>query len=245
MAKAEVEPVGDPFDAKVAAAEPATAAIDAVATPAPTSTNGARTASKERTSSRREKRRVRGPKLRPSYERQYRQTIRRVDLWTVLKISICFYLTGLVVLLFAGVCLWWIASAVGIVSNIENFIGDLVNSKDFVFLSWNVLRASTLVGLVLVCLMVVCTVLAAAFYNLFASGARSHRRAGRRCRLRPCVSASAWPCRGNAGPARRRPRWRAIGAVGNRYWSGAGTWAPNRNRRTAGRIHRRGARARW
>ena len=52
--------------------------------------------------------------LRPSYERQYRQTIRRVDLWTVLKLSICFYLTALVVLLFAGVCLWWIASAVGI-----------------------------------------------------------------------------------------------------------------------------------
>ena len=107
--------------------------------------------------------------MRPSYERQYRQTIRRVDLWTVLKISICFYLTALVVILFAGVCLWWIASAVGIVSNIENFVGDLVNSEDFEFLSWNVLRASTLVGLVLVCLMVVWTVLAAAFYNLFAS----------------------------------------------------------------------------
>ena len=32
-----------------------------------------------------------------------------------------------------------------------------------------VLRASTLVGLVVVSLMVVCTVLAAAFYNLFSS----------------------------------------------------------------------------
>jgi len=69
MAKAEVEPVGDPLDAKVAAAEPATAAIDAV----PATTNGARTASKERVPTRRERRRVRGPKLRPSYERQYRQ----------------------------------------------------------------------------------------------------------------------------------------------------------------------------
>ena len=98
----------------------------------------------------------------------YRQTIRQVDLWSVLKISICFYLTALIVILFAGVVLWWIASAVGIVSNVENFVGDLVNSEDFQFLSWNVLRASTLVGLVLVCLMVVCTVLAAAFYNLFA-----------------------------------------------------------------------------
>ena len=64
MAKAEVEPVGDPLDAKVAAAEPATAAIDAV----PATTNGARTASKERVPTRRERRRVRGPKLRPSYD---------------------------------------------------------------------------------------------------------------------------------------------------------------------------------
>ena len=29
------------------------------------------------------------------YERRYRQTIRKVDLWSVLKISICFYLTAL------------------------------------------------------------------------------------------------------------------------------------------------------
>ena len=166
MAKAEVEPVDEPCDAKVAAAEPATAAIDAVPGDARTAR---RTAAKERPPTRREKRRIRGPKLRPSYERQYRQTIRRVDLWSVLKISICFYLTALVVVLFAGVCLWWIASAVGIVSNIENFVGDLVNSEDFQFLSWNVLRASTLVGLVIVCLMVVCTVLAAAFYNLFSA----------------------------------------------------------------------------
>jgi hypothetical protein len=35
-------------------------------------------------------------------------------------------------------------------------------------LSWEVLRAATLIGLVLVCLMTVVTVLAAAFYNLFS-----------------------------------------------------------------------------
>ncbi|MGH8977564.1 MAG: DUF3566 domain-containing protein [Acidimicrobiia bacterium] len=165
MAKAEVESVGDPLPVNpgTATSVPLPAAPTEDAPPA----NGSRTASRERISFSKERRRT--PKLRPSYERHYRQTIRRVDLWTVLKISICFYLTALAVILFAGVCLWWIASAVGIVSNIENFIGDLVNSEDFEFLSWNVLRASTFVGLVLVCLMVVSSVLAAAFYNLFAS----------------------------------------------------------------------------
>ena len=105
---------------------------------------------------------------RPVYERRYRQTIRRVDLWSVLKISICFYLTALIVMIGSGMVVWWIASALGIISNIEQFVGDLISSEDFKFLSWQVLRAGTLFGLVFVCLMVVLTVLAAAFYNLFA-----------------------------------------------------------------------------
>jgi hypothetical protein len=112
--------------------------------------------------------RTRVASSRQVYERRYVQTIRSVDLWSVLKISICFYLCALIVLLVAGVMLWWIASAAGVVGNIENFIGDLVNNKDFRFLSWEVLRAATLIGLVIVCILTVLTVLAAAFYNLFS-----------------------------------------------------------------------------
>jgi len=129
--------------------------------------NGAaRTPFRARMPQRRE-RRIKNPK--PSYQRSYHQTVTKIDLWSVLKISICFYLTALLVVLSAGMVLWWIASALGIISNIENFVGDLVNSNDFQFLSWTVLRASALVGLVVVCLAVVCTVLGAAFYNLFSS----------------------------------------------------------------------------
>ena len=64
--------------------------------------------------------------------------------------------------------LWWIASAAGVIGNVENFVGDLVNNKNFHFLSWEVLRAATLIGLVVVCILTVLTVLAAAFYNLFS-----------------------------------------------------------------------------
>jgi hypothetical protein len=106
--------------------------------------------------------------LRRPMERRYRQTIRSVDLWTVLKISVCFYLCGLIVALGACMVLWWIASGLGVINNIENFVGDLLGSDDFEFLSWRILRGATLVGLVVVCLQVVCTVLAAAFYNLFS-----------------------------------------------------------------------------
>jgi Transmembrane domain of unknown function (DUF3566) len=105
---------------------------------------------------------------RQVYERRYVQTIRSVDLWSVLKVSICFYLCSLIVLLVAGVMLWWIASAAGFIDSVQKFVGELVDNKDFQFLSWQVLRASTLVGLVVVCILTVLTVLAAAFYNLFS-----------------------------------------------------------------------------
>jgi Transmembrane domain of unknown function (DUF3566) len=113
-------------------------------------------------------RRRRTASPRQVYERRYVQTVRSVDLWSVLKVAICFYLCALIVLLVAGVMLWWIASAAGVVHSIESFVGQLVGNKDFRFLSWQVLRASTLIGLVVVCIFTVITVLAAAFYNLFS-----------------------------------------------------------------------------
>jgi len=113
-------------------------------------------------------RRKRVASPRQVFERRYVQTIRSVDLWSVLKVAICFYLCALIVILVAGVMLWWIASAAGVVASVESFVGELVNNKDFRLLSWEVLRAATLIGLVLVCLMTVVTVLAAAFYNLFS-----------------------------------------------------------------------------
>ena len=66
-------------------------------------------------------------------------------------------------ILTAGVVLWWIASAVGAVHNLESFIGDLVNDPKFRFLSWEVLRGATIIGLVLVCVLVVITVIATGF----------------------------------------------------------------------------------
>src|SRR5215475_10459428 len=85
-----------------------------------------------RSSRRKARRRTAAP--RQVYERRYVQTVRSVDLWSVLKVSICFYLCSLIVLLVAGVMLWWIASAAGVVSSVESFVGQLVGNKDFRFL---------------------------------------------------------------------------------------------------------------
>ncbi len=100
--------------------------------------------------------------------RRRRMVVRRIDLWSVLKISLCFYLCGLAVTMVAGVVLWIISSALGVVHNVEQFMGDLLSAKDFKLLSAQILEGTTLLGLVIVILLVIVTLVAAAFYNLFA-----------------------------------------------------------------------------
>jgi hypothetical protein len=100
--------------------------------------------------------------------RRYRQTIHRVDLWSVLKISVCFYISAVAVVMVALVALWVIADAAGVIHSVEQFFGDLLQTKDFTFLSGDILRGTLLVAAVLVVLLIVITVIAAAFYNVFA-----------------------------------------------------------------------------
>ncbi len=100
--------------------------------------------------------------------RRYRQTIHRVDLWSVLKISVCFYICGMAVTMVALVALWVIADAAGVIHSVEKFFGDLLQTKNFTFLDGEILRGAALVAAVLVVLQIVITVIAAAFYNVFA-----------------------------------------------------------------------------
>lgn len=101
-------------------------------------------------------------------DRHYRQRVHRVDLWSVLKISLCFYMAALVVTLVAGVVLWLVAGSFGFIDDFESFMGHLLSSKDYKLVSTKIVAGSVLVGLVLVALMTITTVIAAAFYNLFA-----------------------------------------------------------------------------
>ncbi len=101
-------------------------------------------------------------------ERRYRQTIHRVDLWSVLKISVCFYICGMAVTMVALVALWVIADAAGVIHSVEKFFGDLLQTKNFSFLDGAILRGALLVSAVLVVLQIVITVIAAAFYNVFS-----------------------------------------------------------------------------
>ena len=100
--------------------------------------------------------------------RRVRRVLRRIEPWSVLRISALFYLSLFLVVLVAGVGLWLVATATGARHNVERFVGDLLSSNDFHFLGLQILRAATLVGLVLVVVATVANVLMAILYNLIS-----------------------------------------------------------------------------
>ena len=102
------------------------------------------------------------PRLVP---RVTRVVIRRVDPWTVLKLSLVYYLALFLVLLVAGVLLWAGASAAGVVGNIESFMED-IGFEGFRFIPSWILRGAALGGLVLVLAGTCANVLLASLFNL-------------------------------------------------------------------------------
>jgi hypothetical protein len=101
----------------------------------------------------------------PPTIRSSRVVIRRLDPWSVLKVSILFYLSLCIVLLVAGVMLWAGARSVGVIGNIESFM-DSIGFTDFEFRAGQILRGSALGGMVLVVAGTFGNVLMATLYNL-------------------------------------------------------------------------------
>ncbi len=109
-----------------------------------------------------------GYRERVAEARGGRRVVRRIDPWTVLRFSILFYLSMLVVWLVAGALLWGAASATGIVDNMERFVEDLFALESF-RVNVGLLVVTCLVGgLVLVVLGTGINVLMAVIYNLTA-----------------------------------------------------------------------------
>ena len=104
---------------------------------------------------------------RPVLPRTSRVVVRRLDPWSVLKVSLLFYLSGCVVLITAGALLWVAATSVGVVGGIEGFM-DSIGFVDFQFRAGQILRGATLVGLLLAVAGTCGNVLMAVLYNLIA-----------------------------------------------------------------------------
>ncbi|HET9442848.1 MAG TPA: DUF3566 domain-containing protein [Acidimicrobiales bacterium] len=99
--------------------------------------------------------------------RRVRRVVRRIDPWSVLKVSLLFTLTLVLVLLLAGVLLWMAGSAVGAVGSVESFI-ETLGFKDFEFVAGQLLRGFVAGGLVIVVMGTGTSVLMAVLYNLIS-----------------------------------------------------------------------------
>lgn len=84
----------------------------------------------------------------------------------MLRFSVLFYLSMLVVVLVAGVLLWAAAAAAGAIDNFEDFVKDLFVLETFRIRAGLIFRATFVGGLVLVLLGTGANVLMTVIYNL-------------------------------------------------------------------------------
>ena len=101
--------------------------------------------------------------------RRFGETITAVDLWAVLKFSLCFYLAAMAILCIALLVLLLLADAVGVKQSVEHFMGSLLRIKHFTFVTAGIVEAVLLVGAVVVMVLTIVTVISGALYNVFAN----------------------------------------------------------------------------
>ena len=99
--------------------------------------------------------------------RRVRRVVRKIDTWSVLKVSALFFFSLVLVLLIAGIILWAAGSSVGAIDSVEKFMR-AIGFEDFHFVGTQLLRGFTAAGLVLVVLGTGLSVLMAVVYNLIS-----------------------------------------------------------------------------
>jgi len=101
--------------------------------------------------------------------RKVGRILRNVDPWTVLKVSLLFYLCAFLMLLFSGVLLWAAARSFGVVGDIEGFITEALTLESFAFDGRQIFRLAALAGLALVVAATSATVVLAITFNLICN----------------------------------------------------------------------------
>jgi len=95
------------------------------------------------------------------------RVIRRIDLWSVLKLSLVLYTCLYAATLAALVAIWGAAYSTGLVGNLQSFLGD-VGLDNFRFYGDQMFRACAAIGAVLVLAGTLITVLTVALINLIS-----------------------------------------------------------------------------
>lgn len=105
--------------------------------------------------------------LRPA-EVWARGTVRRVDVLSVAKVSLIFYLMVLIIVVVASVLLWVVADAFGSIHSIERSVKTLFDLKKFTLHPTTVAAYTSAGGAVLAVAGTLANVLAALMYNLIS-----------------------------------------------------------------------------
>ncbi len=99
---------------------------------------------------------------------QNRRLIRRLDIWSVFKVSLVFYICVLAVMLIAGIALWNVAAAFGIISSAEKDVRSLFALTTFQLRPITALVYGTIIASAVCFLGVLFNVFAAVVYNLIS-----------------------------------------------------------------------------
>ncbi len=99
--------------------------------------------------------------------RRVKRVIRRIELWSVLKLSLVFYTCMYVVVMAALVVLWGFAYSTGLVDNFESFAND-VGFEHWQFYGQHMFHQAAVIGGVLVVAATIVTVLATALVNVIS-----------------------------------------------------------------------------
>ncbi len=99
--------------------------------------------------------------------RRVRRVVRRVELWSVLKLSLVLYTCFYLAVLGALAVLWGFAYSTGQIDNLQRFLGD-VGLENYRFYGDQMFRACAVIGAMLVLAGTIVTVLAAFLVNLIS-----------------------------------------------------------------------------
>ena len=96
--------------------------------------------------------------------------LRRIDLWSALKMSLALYFCVFFVTLAGGTLLWIVARKAGAIGNLENLIEDLGGYVEgsYHFKDGFILRMAAVIGPIVVVLGSLATVAGVAVFNLMA-----------------------------------------------------------------------------
>lgn len=98
--------------------------------------------------------------------RRVTRVVRRVDAWSVFKVSFVFFVAAYAVMLVAGALLWQVGVSTGAIDNIENFIRDLFVQDTFSLDGEKILRASWILGGIFVVAATAAMTTLAVLFNL-------------------------------------------------------------------------------